>query len=297
MKWNLIDACRTRVVLADGAMGTELQRAGLEPGECGAAWNLDRPERIEAIHRAYVNAGSQLLLTNTFGANRWVLGRYGLEAQGRRINEAAAVVARRAAGPDVLVFGDIGPCGGLLAPLGPETVEAVEEGLLAQACALVDAGVDGILIETMSAIEEAAAGVRAARRAGATVVVASMAFDRTRKGTLRTMMGVAPEEAARTLVDAGADIVGANCGTSMSPADFVEVVQAVRGVVGVPVIVKANAGKPELMEGRAVYHVTPQEFAEGLQAVVVAGASIVGGCCGTTPNHVAALRHMLERRA
>jgi 5-methyltetrahydrofolate--homocysteine methyltransferase len=295
MAFDLLATCRRRVVLGDGGMGTELQRAGLGLGESGERWNLDHPDRVEAIQRAYVEAGSEFIITNSFGANKWVLGRYGLADRVAEVNRAAVTVARRAAG-DRGVLGDIGPFGGLLKPLGEASVDEVRLAFLDQARALVAGGVDGLIVETMSAVEEAEAAVSAAREAGATLVVASMAFDRTRKGGIRTMMGVAPAEAARALVAAGADIVGANCGTRMTAPDFVEVVQAMRTTVSVPIIVQSNAGQPDLVEGRAVYRLSPEDFASGMREVVAAGAAVIGGCCGTTPAHVASLRTMMGDR-
>ena len=292
MPFDLLRMCRERTVLGDGAMGTALQHAGLEPGQPGERWNLEHPDRVERIQRAYIDAGSAFVITNSFGANPWVLGRYDLAGKVEDLNRAAAAIARRAAGGRG-VLGDIGPFGGLLAPLGETAIDEVRRAFLAQARALVEGDVDGIIVETMSAIEEAVAAVRAAREAGARVVVASMAFERKRAG-LRTLMGVSPAEAAVALVEAGADIVGANCGTHMSVADFVEVTRAMQAAVSAPIIIQSNAGQPDLVEGRAVYRLTPEAFAAGMNDVVAAGAAIIGGCCGTTPAHIAACRAMLD---
>jgi 5-methyltetrahydrofolate--homocysteine methyltransferase len=292
MPFDLLGMSRERTVLGDGAMGTELQNAGLEAGQSGESWNLAHPDRVERIQRAYVDAGSSFVITNSFGANRWVLGRYNLEARVEDVNRASAAIARRAAGTRG-VLGDIGPFGGLLEPLGDVAINDVRGAFLTQARALVEGGVDGIIVETMSAVEEAVAAVQAAREAGARVVVASLAFDRKRAG-LRTMMGASPADAAGALVAAGADVVGANCGTNMSAADFVEVTRAMRAAVVVPIIIQSNAGQPSLVEGRAVYGLTPEAFAVGMRDVVAAGAAIIGGCCGTTPAHIAACRAMLE---
>jgi 5-methyltetrahydrofolate--homocysteine methyltransferase len=293
MAFDLLATSRERPVIGDGAMGTELQRAGLVPGESGERWNLDRPEKVEAIQRAYVEAGADFIITNSFGANRWVLGRYGLADHVADVNRCAVAIARRAAGTRG-VLGDIGPFGGLLAPLGEVTLDEVRLAFRDQARALLDSGVDGIIVETMSALEEAEAAVRAARGAGARLVVASMAFDRTRKGGIRTMMGVAPGDAARALLAAGAAVVGANCGVSMAAADFVEVTRAMKAAGAEAVIVQSNAGKPDLVNGRAVYRLTPADFAAGMETVVAAGAAIIGGCCGTTPAHIEACRTRLR---
>ena len=278
-------------------MGTELQRAGLAIGECGDRWNLEHPGRILAIHEAYIAAGSQVILTNSFGANRWVLGRYGLADRVVAVNRAAAIAARRAAGEAVCVLGDIGPCGGFIRPLGDVDSGELEAEFTAQAGALLEGGADGIIIETMSALDELRIAIRAARSARAPFVVASMAFDRVPNGNLRTMMGVSPEQAATAAVDEGADIVGANCGTHMTAADFERVTAAFRLTTDRPIMIQSNAGSPELVDGRAVYRLSPQAFADGMKGVAAAGANIVGGCCGTTPAHIAALARQLKAGA
>jgi len=289
-----VEVCTSRVLLGDGAMGTELQRAGLQAGQPGELWNLEQPARVEAIHRAYVDAGADLVLTNTFGANPWVLGRYALGGSLEAIARSAAELARRAVPPGVFVLGDIGPTGALLKPLGDATLEQFHGAFLRQAQALLAGGADGIIVETMSAIEEAVAAVRAARKAGAPFVIGSMAFDRTKDASFRTLMGVRPEFAARALVEAGAAIVGANCGTKMRVADFAQLTAALRSAVTCPVMIQPNAGRPELAGGQTVYRLSPAEFAGAMRAVVKAGARIVGGCCGTTPAHIAAVRQMLD---
>ncbi len=289
-----VEVCTSRVLLADGAMGTELQRAGKPVGQPGELWNLEQPDRVEAIHRAYAQAGADLVLTNTFGANPWLQARYNLAGSVEEINRRGAETARRAVPPGVFVLGDIGPTGALLKPLGDATVEQFHEGFLRQAQGLLAGSADGIIVETMSAVEEAVAGVRAAREAGAPFVIASMSFDRAKDGSFRTMMGVRPEYAARALVEAGADIVGANCGTNMTPSDFAQLASVIRSAVPCPVIVQPNAGRPELVEGRTIYRLSPEEFGDALRAVVATGVRIVGGCCGTTPAHIAAVRRMLD---
>jgi 5-methyltetrahydrofolate--homocysteine methyltransferase len=294
---NLLSLCSSRVVVGDGAMGTELQRAGLAIGECGDRWNLEHPDRLLSIHTAYIDAGSEAIITNSFGANRWVLDRYGLAGRVAEVNRAAAAIARRAAGTSVFVLGDLGPCGGFLRPLGEIEAADLEAEFTTQARALVEGGVDALIIETMSAVDELRIAIHAARAAGAPLVIASMAFDRVPNGNLRTMMGVSPEQAAKASVEAGADIVGANCGTHMTTGDFARVVTAFRQVTDRPIMIQSNAGSPELVDGQAVYRLTPGEFADGMKAVVEAGAGIVGGCCGTTPAHIAALAGRLRAGA
>jgi 5-methyltetrahydrofolate--homocysteine methyltransferase len=294
---NLLDLCATGLVVGDGAMGTELQRAGLAIGECGDRWNLEHPGRILAIHEAYIEAGSQTIITNSFGASRWVLGRYGLADRVVAVNRAAAIAARRAAGEAVCVLGDIGPCGGFIRPLGDVDPAELETEFTAQAGALLEGGADGIIIETMSALDELRIAIRAARIAKAPFIVASMAFDRVPNGNLRTMMGVSPEQAAKAAVDEGADIVGANCGTHMTAADFERVAAAFRVTTDRPIMIQSNAGSPELVDGHAVYRLSPEAFADGMKGVAAAGANIVGGCCGTTPAHIAALARQLKAGA
>jgi 5-methyltetrahydrofolate--homocysteine methyltransferase len=290
---RFLTECRTRTLVGDGAMGTELQRAGLQPGEPGEGWNLERPDAVAAIHRAYLDAGSDVVLTNTFGANRWVLARYGLEERVEEVNRSAAAIARGTAGPARFVLGDIGPCGGFLQPLGDIGAADLEEAFGRQARALLAGGADGIIVETMSAIEEAVAAVRAARGAGAPFVVASMAFDRLPNGSLKTNMGVAPDKAATALAAAGADVIGANCGTRLDVADFGRIAAAFAAAVPLPVMVQPNAGQPDFVDGRAVYRLSPAAFGAAMRAVISGGVHIAGGCCGTTPAHIRALAEVV----
>lgn len=294
---SLLEALRRRTLLGDGAMGTELQRAGLEPGAGGELWNLERPDAVLEIHRRYGAAGAEVLLTNTFGASRLGLARHGADDRVREINLAGAALARRALGDTGWVLGDLGPSGGLLQPLGELEPDVVYAAFTEQARALLAGGVDGILVETMTAPEELALAVRAARAAGAPVVIASMAFDRTRVG-LRTMMGTAPEAAARAMLAAGADVLGANCGTGLALADFAEVARAYRAVApGVPLLVRPNAGQPELVGTAVVYHAGPEPMAAQVPALLAQGVRLLGGCCGTTPAHVRAFAAALTRPA
>lgn len=294
---NILSLCDTHIVVGDGAMGTELQRAGLPIGEAGERWNLEHPERLQTIHAAYIAAGSEAVTTNSFGANRWVLGRYGLADDADAINRSAAAIARQAAGSSAIVLGDIGPCGGFLRPLGEIDPSELGAEFTRQARALLDGGADGIIIETMSAIEELVIAVEAARAANAPFVIASMAFDRLPNGNIRTMMGVSPQQAAKAAAEAGAEVVGANCGTHMTTGDFANVVAAFRQATDRPIMIQANAGSPELEDGKAVYRLQPDAFADGMRQVVAAGARIVGGCCGTTPAHIAALAQQLRAGA
>ena len=290
---SLTDALRrSSPIVADGGMGTELQRAGLEPGGCGDEWNLVHPERVQAIQRRYVEAGAQILLTNTFGTNRFVLARYGLEDKAVALARAAVLNARAAAGDRAWVLGDIGPCGGFLEPLGDITGRDLESSWREVMGAMLEGGVEGILLETMTALDEILLGIRLARKLGAPLVIASLAYDRVRGG-FKTMMGVDPVDAARACVEAGADVVGANCGR-LEPEDFVAVAARLREATGVPLILQPNAGQPRLDGEAVVYPRDPASLAPAL-VDLSRHAAIVGGCCGTTPDHIRAFADALHR--
>jgi len=291
---KLLDEIGRRVLVADGAMGTELQRSGLPIGQGGERWNLDRADLIEAIHAAYIDAGCDVILTNTFGATRWILERQGLADRVGEVNRAAARIARRAAGPARLVLGDLGPTGHLLEPLGPITRDGLRADAEQRVRALLEEGVDGIICETMTAIDEAVIAVEAACEAGAAWVVGSMAFDKRPNGMVRTMMGVSPEEAGRRLRAAGASMIGANCGTHLGVADFAGILTELAAASGLPVMIQPNAGQPRLDGDRAVYDMAGDEFARDMQVVIHAGAAVVGGCCGTGPAHIRALRAAVD---
>lgn len=278
-------------------MGTQLQIAGLEPGGCGEAWNLTHPERILAIQRRYVQAGADCLTTNTFGGSRIMLARHGHGDDVEAINQAGARIAREAFGDRPgFVVGDIGPFGGVMEPYGDVDPEEVKRAFDEQAQALVSGGSDAIIVETQTSLEELGLGIDAAHRAGAPCIIASLAFDVSPDGDLfRTMMGVAPEQAAEHARDRGAHIVGLNCGTGIDMPRAGEVVALFRSACDLPTMAQPNAGLPVLENLKAVYKQTPEEMAEGVEEVLEAGAGIVGGCCGSTPEHIQALRGAVDR--
>lgn len=278
-------------VVLDGAWGTELQARGLALGECPDAWNLSHPGRVEAVARAYVEAGSQVILTNTFRANRIALADAGLETRVREINRAGVEISRRAAADGAYVFASLGPSGRLLAA-GDVEEEALREAFAEQAAALAEAGAAALVVETLSDPAEAAIAVSAARETGLPVV-ACMTFDSGADGD-RTMMGTTVEEAMRALVEAGADVVGANCGQGIE--GFVALCERIRAVTERPIWIKANAGLPELEGERVVYRTTPEAFGRVAPALVRAGADFVGGCCGTSPAFVAEIAAALRGR-
>jgi 5-methyltetrahydrofolate--homocysteine methyltransferase len=292
----LLEQLAAGPLVGDGAMGTQLMLAGLEQGGCGEAWNLTHPDRVLAIQRRYVEAGSECLLTNTFGGSRIMLARHGEAHRAAAINAAAAGIAREAfGGRDGYVIGDIGPFGGLLEPFGEFRESEVREAFDEQARALVEAGVDAIIIETQTSIEELGIGLRAARDAGTRCVIGSMAYDVTRDGsTFRTMMGVDPEQAAAFMQEQGANIVALNCGTGMDMARARDAVARYRAVVDLPIMAQPNAGQPELVNMRVVYGETPAHMGRGVVPLLRAGASIVGACCGSTPDHIREFRRALD---
>jgi len=277
-------------VVTDGALGTELQARGLDSGECPDTWNLARPSEVEALAQAYVEAGSQIILTNTFRSNRLALQTMGLADRLEELNRSAVEIARRASQGRAQIFASLGPCGKLLV-MGEVTPEEVARAFAEQAGILSAAGVDGFVIETMADIEEAKVAVEAIKPLGRPVVI-SFVFDSGRNLD-RTMTGVTPERAAKELTDAGADIIGANCALGIDA--YIPICQRLRASTDRPVWIKANAGLPEMVDGKVKYQSTPEAFASSIPAILQAGASFVGGCCGTNPEYVRAISETVRR--
>ncbi len=273
-----------KVTICDGAWGTELDKLGRPAGACCEEWNISHPELVRQVAQSYVQAGSRIILTNTFGANRFILARHHMEGRVAEFNVAGVRISREAAGGKALVFASMGPSGKMILT-GEVTAESLFEAFSEQAAALAEGGADAIVVETMTELAEAVAAVRAARTTGLPVV-GCMTFDSGREKT-RTNMGVTPEQAVDGLVAAGADMVGCNCGLGIE--HYVKVAALMRAVTDRPIWVKANAGLPEIDGTRIVYRMSPEEFAEHSRALVAAGANIIGGCCGTTPDFIRAL--------
>jgi methionine synthase I (cobalamin-dependent) len=271
-------------LITDGAWGTELQNRGLAAGEVPDSWNLEHPERVEEVGTAYRDAGSRVILTNTFRSNPIALAASGLEGTTEALNRAGVAISRKAAAGQALVFASIGPTGKLLMT-GDVTADEVRGAFARQALALAQAGADALLIETMSDIEEAGLALAAARETGLPVIV-SFAFDSGRKHD-RTMTGATPEQAARVAQEGGADAVGANCGAG--PAAFAEICQRLRAACDLPVWLKPNAGLPKVVDGQVLYTESPEEFAASAVELLGGGAAFVGGCCGTSPQFIRAL--------
>lgn len=293
---TLLEALAKRVLLGDGAMGTQLQQAGLHPGGCGEAWNIDQPERVLKIQRAYVDAGSDCLITNTFGASRIMLDRHDEGERTVEINIAGAQLARRAFDSrEGFVLGDIGPFGGLMEPYGEIPVALVERAFAEQASALVTGGVDAIIIETQTSLDELGIAIRAAKAAGAACVIGSMAFDRMVEGIeVRTMMGTSPEMAAEFMVESGCDILAMNCGTGIDMKIGADIARRYRSISGLPIMAQPNAGLPVLENFKVLYKETPDEMASGMGDLLEAGVRIIGGCCGSTPAHIRKFREVLN---
>jgi methionine synthase I (cobalamin-dependent) len=273
-----------RPVVTDGAWGTQLQLRGMPVGSCPDAWNLIHPEKVEAVARAYVEAGSQVILTNTFGANRFILGRHGLVDKVAEINRIGMELSKKAAQSKAKVFASIGPSGIMLL-MGDVSSDELQAAFAQQAQAQAAAGADGIVIETMSDLAEVKLAVAAAKQTGLPVV-ACMTFDSGAKSD-RTMMGVTPEQAAEQLTSAGADVIGANCGQGI--AGYASICARLHAATELPIWIKANAGLPQMIDGETVYTQTPDEFASFVPQLVQSGATFIGGCCGTTPEFIKAL--------
>ncbi|MHC4619474.1 MAG: homocysteine S-methyltransferase family protein [Planctomycetota bacterium] len=294
---SLRERMREGLLLLDGATGTELIGRGVEVSKCNDYLNIEWFNLVFDVHKAYVEAGSDAILTNTFGANRYALARHGLSDSAGEINRSGARIAGWAAGEEKYVLGDIGPSGDFLQPLGVLEPAELRVAFSEQARALLEGGVDGFIIETMSALDEAAIAVEGVESVSDLPVFVSLAFG---KGgdNFRTMMGADVESAVSKLVSLGVDGVGFNCGT-VSLEEYIELadklVSAVKTSGGDTLILaEPNAGKPELVEGGAVYNVSPEDFAAAAEKIHSAGVSIIGGCCGTSPAHIEAVAKRLR---
>jgi 5-methyltetrahydrofolate--homocysteine methyltransferase len=279
------------VLVADGATGTMLQAAGLPAGLPGEAWVLERPEVIQDLHRAYLNAGSRLILTSTFGGTRARLEAAGLGPQVAAISRRAAELAREAGGEEIYVGGDIGPTGEMMPPLGKMSFEQAVGMFAEQAAALAAGGVDCIYIETMSDLNEAKAAVTGAQQACDLPVFCTLSFDHHG----RTGMGVSPELAAREMAALGVQAVGANCGHAPEEVlDFLPVMA--QAAPGLFLIAKPNAGIPRMVQRKAVYDASPERMGALAARFVELGARVVGACCGSSPEHLAAMAAAINRR-
>lgn len=278
-------------------MGTQLMLAGLANGDCGEAWNLSHPDRVLKIQRNYAEAGADCLITNTFGGSRLMLKRHGHVEQLREINQAGARIAREAFnGREGFVLGDLGPLGAILEPYGDLSQDEAHAAYKEQAGALVETGVDAIIIETQTSLEEMGVAIDASKAAGAACVIASFAYDLSQdKSFYVTMMGVTPERAAELAEERGANIIALNCGTGMDMNGAAMVAKQYREACSLPVMVQPNAGLPILENMKAVYKQLPVDMAKNVPDAISAGANIIGSCCGSTPEHTRAIRQLVEK--
>ena len=276
------------ILISDGALGTFLHARGLPPGECPESWCVSHPEVVKEIAEAYLAAGSDMVTTNSFGGSSFKLRAYGMADRVRELNRAAVAIAKEAAADKGYVAASVGPTGHILEEEGGDvTAERLYEAFAEQVSALAEGGADAICIETMSSLGESLQAIRAAKENTTLPVICTFTFEAGLKG-FRTMMGVRPDRAAREAAAAGADIVGANCGNGI--ANMIDIARQMRAAVpSIPILIQANAGAPVVEDGKTVFKETPEYMASRVAELVSAGASMVGGCCGTTPQHIAAM--------
>ena len=289
---KLVDTLKTgKVLVSDGAWGTFLYEKGMQAGECPDSWSLDRFDDVVDIAKSYGDAGADMVESNSFGASYYKLEHFGLQDKAAEINEAAAKASRKGVGNDKYVIASIGPTGKLLV-----TEEVTEEELYdafkVQAIALEKGGADAVCIETMSDAAEACCAIKAAKENTKLEIITTFSFDKTVQGTYRTMMGLSPVDAVDAALEAGSDIVGTNCGNGIER--MIEIVREMKTArPNAYILVHANAGLPTNVNGKDVFPETPEMMASQVEALIAAGANIVGGCCGTTPAHIAAIKKVV----
>jgi 5-methyltetrahydrofolate--homocysteine methyltransferase len=283
-----------KVMISDGAWGTFLQEMGLAPGECPELWNLDRPDDVFAIAKSYIDAGSDMIETNSFGGNSFKLAPFGLTSKVYEINKAAASISRKAAGNNKYVLGSIGPTGKIIM-MGDVSFDELYEAFKQQAIALYEGGADALVIETMSDIDEARAAVKACKENTKAEVICTMTFEKTDENAYHTMMGITPAQMTSEMIQAGADIIGANCGNGIE--NMIGIVKEIRSINRViPILIHANAGAPVYKDGKTIFPETPLQMSEYVRTLIEAGANIIGGCCGTTPEHIKTIVQQVKKQ-
>ena len=280
------------VLVSDGAWGTFLHLKGLKPGECPEEWNISHAADVFDIAQGYIEAGADMVETNSFGGNRFKLANYGFENKVFEFNKSAAEISRKAAGTDHFVLGSVGPTGKMLI-MEDVTETELYEAFKEQSMALEAGGADAIIIETMTDLDEAGIAIKAAKENTGCEVFCTMTFDKIIGGGYRTMMGVSPSEMTVALVNAGASVIGANCGNGM--ADMIDIVKEIRQTnKTIPILIHANAGKPIYLDGVTTFPESPDDMAGRAREIIKAGANIIGGCCGTTPMHILKIREVVK---
>lgn len=292
MSDNIKSLLSQKILVGDGAMGTMLQAAGLTAGQCPEEWNISHSEEIAKIQKAYLDAGSDIIETNSFGGNKYRLGFHGFGDSVSLFNQKSAEVARSVCPEGKFVAGSVGPTGEFLEPMGELTKDQLIDVFKEQIEALLTGGVDILVIETMSDIGEAGAAIDAAKQLTTDIpIFATMTYEKHATG-YRTMMGIQPSDMVSPLIDAGADVIGANCGTGME--DMTEIVKAIRAKTDFPLLVQANAGLPVQEGSKTYYKESPQDRGQSVKQILQLGVNIIGGCCGTTPEHINATRAAVD---
>ncbi len=273
-----------KILVSDGAWGTFLQQKGLKPGECPELWNIEHADEVLQIAQSYINAGSDMIETNSFGGSKFKLKLFGLENRVYELNKAAAEISRKAAGNEKHVLGSIGPTGKIMMT-GDVTIEELHEAFKEQSIALAEGGADALVIETMSDLDEAKAAIKAANENTNCEIICTMTFEKAEDGQFYSMMGVTPQQMVEEIINAGAQIIGANCGNGVE--GMIGITDEIRKIdKNIPVLIHANAGMPIYKDDQTIFPESPDEMAGYVMKLINAGANIIGGCCGTTPEHI-----------